>query len=154
MKIARLEVVGLVPRRKSAQNCTVLPWLSAKCDGREGRFIQCGNSLFLSKPIQSLSPGARWLYLSMALEAGGKRTFTFKHSSAKKYGVPPSSYDRFLKELKDGGFIEKIEDENMAQYAPGQYRFVFDWKGVSSKPAPQIGDGTRLNLPHSGEGGR
>lgn len=141
-----------MPRHKTAQNCAMLPWLSAKCDGKEGRFIQCGNSLFLSKSFQALSPGARWLYLSMAIEAGGKRDFVFTHSAAKKYGVSPSSYDRFLKELKDGGFIEKVEDENLAQYAPGRYRFVFDWKGICSKVAPHSGEGKWKNIPQLGEG--
>lgn len=139
MKVARLEVVGLVPRRKSAQNCTVLPWLSAKGDGKEGRFIQCGNSLFLSKSFQALSTGARWLFLSMAMEAGGKREFTFKHSSAKKYGISSTSYDRFLKELKDGKFIEKVEDESLAQYAPGRYRFLLGWKELVQNPLPVLG---------------
>lgn len=147
-----MEGVEDVPRHRSAQGCTILPWLSARCDGKEGRFIQCGNSLFLSKTFQSLSPGARWLYLGMAMESAGKRNFTFKHSSAKKYGVPSSSYDRFLRELKDGGFIEKIEDENLAQYAPGQYRFTLDWKGVSAKFAPQNGEGVGQNVPQNGEG--
>lgn len=140
-----------MPKHRAAQNCAILPWLSAKGDGKEGRFLQCGNSLFLSKSFQALSTGARWLFLSMAMEAGGKRELIFKHSSAKKYGISPSSYDRFLKELKDAGFIEKIEDENLAQYAPGRYRFVFDWKGISSKPAPHSGEGAGQNLPHSGE---
>ena len=66
----------------------------------------------------------------MTIEAGGKREFIFTHSAAKKYGVSPSSYDRFLKELKDGGFVEKIEHEDLAQYAPGKYRFSYRWKGI------------------------
>ena len=67
----------------------------------------------------------------MATEAGGKREFTFTHSSAKKYGISSTSYDRYLAELKDSRFIEKVEDGSLAQYAPGQYRFVFNWKGIS-----------------------
>lgn len=141
-----------MPRHKTARNCSISPWVSARSDSRENRFIQAGNTFFLSKEVQSLSTGARWLYLSMAVEAGGKREFTFKHSSAKKYGVSSTSYDRFLKELKDGKFIEKVDDESLAQYAPGRYRFVFDWKGISSKPAPHSGEGAGQNLPHAGEG--
>lgn len=141
-----------MPRCKSAKNCSILPWLSAKVDNREGRFLQAGNSLFLSKSFQNLSTGARWLYLSMSIEAGGKRDFAFTHSAARKFGVSPSSYDRFLKELKDGGFIEKVEDENLTQYAPGRYRFSLGWKGIRSKVAPQNGEGKGQNLPQLGEG--
>ena len=34
-------------RRKAAEKCTILPWLSRKSDNSEGRFIQVGNSLLL-----------------------------------------------------------------------------------------------------------
>lgn len=141
-----------MPKHKAAKSCVISPWLSAKADNKENRFTQMGNTFMLSKKVQSLSVGARWLYLSMAMESGGKREFTFKHSSAKKFGISSTSYDRFLKELKDSKFIEKIEDESLAQYAPGRYRFVFGWKGVSSKVAPHSGEGKGQNLPQLGEG--
>lgn len=65
--------------------------MSGKVNCKEGRFIQVGNSLVLSKKFQELKSGARWLYLSMAMESGGKREVTFTHGSGKKYGIKPSS---------------------------------------------------------------
>ena len=130
-----------MPSRKAAKNCTIPPWLSARADGRENRFTQTGNTFLLSKEVHSLSAGARWLYMGMAMESGGKRDFVFTHSAAKKYGVPSSSYERYIKELREGGFIERLEGDDLAQYAPGRYRFIYEWKGVNSKPAPHPGEG-------------
>ena len=42
---------------------TIKPWLSARLDCKEGRFVQVGNSLLLSKEFQALTAGARFLYL-------------------------------------------------------------------------------------------
>lgn len=108
----------------------ITAWLSASTKNREGRYIQVGNSFLFSKNVKELSAGARWLYLTMSMESGGKRTFTYTHHAAKKYGIPSTSYERYLRELKDGGFIEKVENEDLAQYAPGRYMFSFEWKGV------------------------
>lgn len=90
-------------RGKAAVHCNIRPWLSAKADCKEGRFIQIGNSLLLSEQMGKLKPGARYLYLCMTMEAGGKREFTFPASSAEKYHIPPSSFDRFKAELIDAG---------------------------------------------------
>lgn len=139
-------------RRKAARNCAISPWSSAKPDGRENRFTQIGNSFMLSEKVHGLSSGARWLYIGMVMECGGKREFVFTHGAAKKYGVPPSSYDRYVKELKDGGFIERLEDDDLAQYAPGRYRFDFKWKGIRSDSALHFGDGQSQNFPHFGGG--
>lgn len=51
---------------------TIKPWLSARLDCKEGRFIQVGNSLLLSKEFQALTAGARFLYLCMTMESGGR----------------------------------------------------------------------------------
>lgn len=119
-------------RRKLAKNCNILPWVSGKADCKEGRFALIGNSLLLCDTFQGLSAGARWLYLCMAMECGGKREFAFTHGAGKKYGIAPTSYDRHIKELKEQGFIEQVDNPDMAQYAPGSYRFIFDWKGITS----------------------
>lgn len=141
-----------MPKRRAAENCQILPWLSAKADCKEKRFLQLGNSFLFSESVKGLSTGARWVYICMSMEAAGKRDFTFTHTAARKYGVPSSSYDRYLVELKNGGFIEKVDGEDLAQYAPGRYRFTLGWKGVSSKLAPQPGESAKPNLPQSGEG--
>ena len=117
-----------MPRKRSAEHCTVLPWLSGKADCKEGRFLQIGNSLFLSKAFQALSAGSQFLYLVMALESGGKRTFIFPLSSAKKYAIKPASFRRYVEELVKAGFIVKHSMANLRQ--PNEYEFSFSWKTV------------------------
>ncbi len=113
-------------KHKAAQNCIVLPWLSAKADCKEGRFLQVGNSLFLSDDFKALSAGAKHLYLSMCLESGGHRTFVFPLSSAKKYGVPSSSFRRYIDELEAAGFIEVFSNANLRK--KNDYTFSLSWK--------------------------
>ncbi len=58
------------------------------------------------------------------------------YGTAKKYGIKKSSFDRHKATLIAVKFIEPIFDAEYRQYAPGKYRFIFDWK---SETAPQIG---------------
>lgn len=113
-------------RRKAAQNCSLFPWLSAKPNCKEGRFIQVGNSLLLSKEFQKLSAGARWLYLCMTMESGGRRDFLFPLASAKKYGIPDASFRRYINELVNASLISKQSMANLRQ--PNEYSFSFEWK--------------------------
>ena len=80
-------------RRKTAGRCNIRPWLSAKADCKEGRFIQIGNSLLLSEQFGKLKAGARDLYFRMAMESGGEREFTFPASSAERHHIPASSFE-------------------------------------------------------------
>lgn len=126
-----------MPRRTSG--ATLLPWLTARQDCKEGRFIQIGNSLLLDARYQALSTGARCLYQDMLMEAGGKPTVEFSRGTAqKKYGVAKNSFSRYIAELKEGGFIEVDQDGNFYQFSPNVYRFSLAWR---SKPAPQNGAG-------------
>lgn len=109
----------------------LLPWLSAKPDGKDRRFIQVGNSLLLSKRFQSLSAGARWLYLSMAMESGGRREFIFPLSSAKKYGISPSGLRRYSAELSTAGYLSFISMKSLR--APNVYRFDFAWESLATQ---------------------
>ena len=86
---------------------SLLPWLSAKRDGRDGRFVQVGNSLLLDKRFQKLKPAAQMLYICMSMEAGGKSGVAFPHGAARKYGFSDSTFDRNIRKLIDSGFIEK-----------------------------------------------
>ena len=131
-----------MPRHKAATNCTIRPWLSERKDCREGRFIQVGNSLLLSKAFQRLNGNAKHLYLCMALESGGNRDVKFTHSQAKKYGISSTSFDRSVKELQDHRFIELITDGSgfRPQYAPNVYRFTFEWKTTSHNYKDERGD--------------
>lgn len=113
-------------RRKAAQNCEILPWLSGKTNNKEGRFIQVGNSLLLNETLKRLKPGAWKLYICMAMEAGGKNIFAFPHKSAVKYGISRSSFDNYAKDLINSGLIEKVPQDE--QYVPAIFRFTTGWK--------------------------
>lgn len=113
-------------RHKVAQNCIITPWLSAKADCKENRFIQIGNTLFFNEKYQSLSAGAQHLYLCMALESGGRRDFIFPASAGKKYGIPPRSLNRYIAELEGAGFISKSSGWNTR--TPNEYEFCLGWK--------------------------
>lgn len=121
-----------MPKRKSGG--VLLPWLSARPDNKEGRFVQAGNSLFLSKEFQKLSAGARCLYLCMTLEAGGRREFEFPRASASKFGFSGSSFLRYCKELEEEGFIQTTVCGKCTR-TPNRYRFLFEWKGVTTPSA-------------------
>ena len=117
-------------RHKAAQHCKILPWLSARENNQEGRFLQIGNSLFLCDHFQNLSDGTKYLYLCMALESGGKKDFQFTRTSAKKYGISSSSLRRHVAELKESGFISFSSGANLRQ--PNEYIFSFEWKADPS----------------------
>lgn len=125
-----------MPRRKAAQNCNILPWLSRRRDNTEGRFLQVGNSLLLSvkekgsgaeqNPFVKLSAGAKVLYLCMANEAAGHRSFEFTRVTAAKYGIPNSNLRRNVEELIKAGLIQRNSGKTVRQ--PNHYEFLLDWK--------------------------
>lgn len=114
-------------RRKAG--ATLQPWLTARVDCREKRFIQVGNSLLLSHRFWRLSAGARYCYLCMAMEAGPRREFRLPKSAAEKYGIPHSSLCRYIHELEAGGWIEVRSMKLLRK--PNEYRFALKWKGLS-----------------------
>lgn len=115
-----------MPRRKSAVNVEIKPWLSANRDCREGRFIQVGNSLLLSDHFNTLSAGGRYIYLCMAMESGGKREFQFPQTSFTKYNIAPSCARRYIKELIRNGYI--VCSSGQCIRKPNNYIFSFEWK--------------------------
>lgn len=114
-------------RRRAAQNIEIKPWLSARKDCREGRFIQVGNSLLLSKKFQELTVGAQMLYLCAAMESAGRPEFTFPRSAALKYSFSENTAARHIKELTSSGFIELLESGRFTRTA-NRYRFSLRWK--------------------------
>lgn len=119
-----------MPKRKPAGNCEIRPWLSAKSNCKEGRFIQIGNSLLLSKTFQKLSPGAQMMFLCMAMESGGRRDFKFPHSSILKYGFNKNYGAKYINELIENGFIELVSSGWTVRQA-NEYRFAFEWKSIN-----------------------
>lgn len=111
----------------------LLPWMSARKDCREKRFLQIGNSLFVAKEsaFKNLTSGAQILYLCMAMEAGGKREVPFSRTTALKYGLNKNTFNRSLKELEEHRFISIVPDKS-EPFKPSVYRFDFDWKTDSA----------------------
>lgn len=73
----------------------------------------------------------------MMMESAGKPLLKYSHGTAKKYGFPSTSFDRAIKELKECGFIELVQDDEHAQFKANEYRFVSKWKAA---PAPHFGE--------------
>lgn len=119
-------------RRKHAENCAVPAWASGRIDSREKRFVMLGNSLFFDSSFQTLSAGAKHLYISMCLECGGRRVFTFPHGAAKKYGIPARSFDRYTAELLAAGFISMTSGKNTR--TANVFSFEFGWKKRTIEP--------------------
>jgi len=116
-----------VPRYRSKQ--PLPPWATATLDGREGRFIQIGNTLLLSKTFLALNGNAQLLYIRMVNEAGGKREFAFTAGDARKYEMSKSGFAKSLDELKEKNFIECAENNANLRKA-NVYRFCDGWKSV------------------------
>jgi hypothetical protein len=106
----------------------MLPWLSARSDCKDQRFIQLGNSLLLSYQWQHLKPGASNLYLCMCMEAGGQRQFQFPRSTAQnKYGIDDASFRRYTRELLEAKFIILVSSGACSKQ-PNIYAFSDGWK--------------------------
>ncbi len=120
-------------RAKQAVHCKFLLWLTAKKTNQdEGRFIQVSNSFLLSEVFhRNLSYGAQMLYLCMALEAGGQKSFKFPTSAMKKYSFPVRSARKFIMELEAEGFIKC--DHALYTRQANCYEFCFEWKDREPK---------------------
>ena len=108
-------------------------WVTATLDGREGRFVQLGNTMLTGKnsKFKTLPAGAQMLYIDMVMEAGGKREFEFSLSSATKYGIAKGTFERNKKLLITNGFVECIEN-NAHRWQKNKYRFSFCWREPAS----------------------
>ena len=95
----------------------LVPWMSARPDNVEKRFIQVGNTLLFNKVFQSLGSGSQMLYLCMSMESAGKRRFIFPQAAAKKYKITPSSLRRHVDELEAKGFIKVLSTPLRVYYA-------------------------------------
>lgn len=132
-QIGPLMVGDLVAKAKTASRCKINGWLSANQDCKEKIFLQVGLSLLESKAYGKLPDAAKSVYLAMCIVAGKNREFYFSKGIAANYGFKDERrYYRGVKALTEAGFIEKIEEPGAAQYAPSRYRFIFEWKGVTS----------------------
>ena len=111
------------------------PWMSARPDNIDRRFIQVGNSLLLSDKFQKLKSGAQHLYMCMSMEAGGQKDFTFPQSAAKKYGIAPKTLQRNVDTLVKNNFIRKVSGANLR--VANQYTFTpAAWKNILQANPP------------------
>lgn len=132
-------------KRRFSGESDLKPWLTNKAPGGKtnGRFIQVGNSLLMNKHFQTLSAGAKYLYLCMAMESGGKSNFAFsKGTATRKYGIAQTSFERHRKELENAGFIcclnDLLDAEIGSRFAANRFRFSFEkWRdGTPRDPPP------------------
>ena len=100
--------------------------------GTERRFIQVGNKFLQHPNYRRLPATARIVYLAMGMEAGGKREAEFSHGMAKKYGISKSTFDRAVNELISKGFIARIKNADMSQFAKAKFKLCTSWKIDSS----------------------
>lgn len=116
--------------KKYRAKAELVPWLSAREDNVEKRFIQVGNTMLFNGAFRSLTVGCRYAYFCMAMESGGQRRFLFPQAAAKKYGLKPTSLRRYIDELETAGFLRVYSGR--ATREPNRYEFRFDWKRTPS----------------------
>lgn len=125
-----------MPRKKSAEHVKISPWLSARQNNREKRFIQVGNSFVLSPKVHELTLGARWLYFCLLMESGGNHEVVFPHAAAKKYGIASTSFERNVHELETHGFVERVQPPGQERWVKSRFRFCTRWKPVDATTLP------------------
>lgn len=112
--------------KKHKARVELVPWMSARPDNVEKRFIQVGDTLLFNKVFMSLTVGCRYTYFCMSMECAGRRNFIFPQKTAKKYKITPSSLRRHVDELEAKGFIKVFSGK--AAREPNRYEFCYDWK--------------------------
>ena len=111
----------------AVQNIQFHKWLSANHGGKDENFyFKVGGSLFISEQFTALSNGAKWLYLSMAMQAGKKSRFTFSKKAAERYGISYSTLCRRVNELEEAGFLTVDRAGTTREY--NYYTFSTKWK--------------------------
>ena len=113
--------------RKHKTNYSISPWLTAKADCREPKYIQCGVTLFEHPAFKRLTPAQRCLYLAMCLDAGGHREFTFSKARIEHYGFSYATGRDAINALIAGGFIIKLFSGQTTREKNG-YAFSERWK--------------------------
>ena len=73
-----------------------------------------------------LSIGARCLYLICVAKSTGNGDLEMSRTSAEKYGISESSFQRYMRELKRAKFIHLAEIGGYGQ-VPNRYKVVLDW---------------------------
>ena len=130
-KVAVRRSAGL-PRERSditmarTKRVPFAPWETRYANGIEKRFIRLGATQMASEAMRKLSSSAFRIYISMRLESGGHREFTFPHTKYAAFMSKPTFF-RVLKELEEAGFID-IVSRNKNLRISNEYRFSERWK--------------------------
>lgn len=94
-------------------------------------FVQIYADLMQAQAFNSLSAGARWCYLSMTIEAKGKREFEFTRKTAEQYGIAKRTLVRYVQELAESGFLNCKSGRSTR--TASEYEFSMDWKLKEAK---------------------
>ena len=89
-------------------------------------FVQIYADLMQAPAFYSLSAGARGCYLSMTVEAKGKREFEFTRKTAERYGIISRTLFRNVQELIKAGFLNCRSGRTTR--TASEYEFSLDWK--------------------------
>lgn len=100
--------------------------------------------LMLQPQFTRLSIGARCLYLICVAKSTGNGDLEMSRTSAEKYGISESSFQRYMKELKKEKFIRLAEIGGYGQ-VPNRYTVVLDWC-VSGLPTKTIMRATKQSV--------
>lgn len=104
------------------------PWLTATHSGSEpGGFVRVGKSLFQSPKFHKILKSARFTYLCMCMEAGGKKEFTFPRETMLSYGLEPKQCRKDIARLEEAGLIRKTV-RGKGNFHPNEYEFLSLWK--------------------------
>lgn len=108
----------------------IVPWLTAKENEIDKRFIQVSNSILLNETFQSLSANSQMVYLCMSMESGGQSEFVFPKRAFEKYNISYSTARRSINELKQKRFITYESGANVRKN--NKFKFCYDWKRGAS----------------------
>lgn len=117
-------------KRYKSKHC-IIPWLTAKIDCREPKYIQCGVTLFEHPSFKRLTPAQRCLYLAMCMDAGVHQEFTFSKARIEHYGFSYATGRDAIDALIAGGFITKIYSGQVTREKNG-YAFSEQWKLIGT----------------------
>ena len=100
-------------------------------------WVRLDQSLMQDETFRSLSAQTQLTYLCLCLEAGKHNDrFNFSNVAAEKYHISYTTYRRALKELEDGGFLERSrpkrggydQGSKLEKYLPTEFTLIPKWK--------------------------
>lgn len=111
-------------------------WVTGKNGGKSPSgqplpFVQLYADLMQSPAFNTLTPGARWCYICMTIEAKGGLCFEFARKAAERYGIPQRTLVRNVQELINAGFL--FCRSGRSTRTASEYEFCISWKQKGAK---------------------